>query len=411
MILRLLLLFLIFITQTVAGQTVVPFYDYDIKRWGTKDTVKEKVILPPRFDNITPLSRHIYEGPEVAFPEIFFAERSGIMEVYNQEGEVLACCFSEVWKEQNGTYNYLFGFRTSLDQSLTVSVHPVYNSEPEKPYLELTDGNSKLLYEQGGDLRLVRFSDRQTGSVGLRKQGSGVVLTASYDDIDYVSHSIFSDHRDCCWYRSYHDGKFGLINPKGEEKLPPIYDYVEYYFSQKGYGLIVKDGKSGLIDDAGKIVKELSEDTIVLAYVTFERKNGKQFLLFVRDGQWKLVDGNLKPVLPERYDTIYYEELGNEGFWHFSRSGLWGLAKWDGKMVFLPGYTEVEVLDEQTFLVKRDGKYGYVDHGNKELIPIAYDWLSEQFTGNPPRVRQVVGKKGEEFFLLDGDGNILKQLD
>ena len=84
------------------------------------------------------------------------------------------------------------------------------------------------------------------------------------------------------------DGKWGLINKKGDIIVPYKYDNVSsFYPFSKGLAEIKLNGKVGLINKQGEVVVQPKYDSIYgpkRTGVTTVELNGKQFYVNIKNG-------------------------------------------------------------------------------------------------------------------------------
>jgi hypothetical protein len=233
------------------------------------------------------------------------------------------------------------------------------------------------------------------------------------------------------------DGKWGYIDVRGKEMIPPRYDEIYDEDHVKGDVLaLVREGNQWYwIDFDGKEITPAylaeadagnlrpiqlgdkwgyaSVDGIVMILPHFDqardfRANGQAIAM--EDGKWVFIDANGKiqdrfPTLAE-IDPPRYEEVdefsGTSGLARVKRDGKWGYIDLRGKEVVLPQYEEAGRFGANRWaMVKRDGKFGLIDSSGKEFVSPRFDEILRFDANGLARVRQngkwgYVNAKGTE---------------
>ena len=176
------------------------------------------------------------------------------------------------------------------------------------------------------------------------------------------------------------NGKFGLKNKEGKVFTSFIYDKI-YKVSENVFKVIL-NGFNGLIDYEGNI----------LLKTQYKDLNVKGNMCFVREGyKWKALDyGNLK----EAFDDValklhpgWYHESGNlkEAFdntcFFGKKNNIWNLYDYDAventykKILFDYQLASIQVESRKGLaLVKRNNKYGFINiKERRESIVCKYD--------------------------------------
>jgi len=203
---------------------------------------------------------------------------------------------------------------------------------------------------------------------------------------DEAKHGVFTDSND----------KKGVVNQYGKEVLPPQFywvhcypNYIEVtlkdfgeqigtynYNYQKVYDFIYnsmtpldfgpgfieleKDGKRGMGDTKGKILVPLKYD-----YVTsgWNEEDKKLEVIVSNGGQWKNFEYcggktwgvyiNDKLAVPCEYDTLM--EASEDNIYMVKKNGKWGYYG-NGRELVAPQYDAVTAFDEGVATVRKDGE-------------------------------------------------------
>ncbi len=192
--------------------------------------------------------------------------------------------------------------------------------------------------------------------------------------------------------------KYGLINMKGEETLPFVYEKIgnvtnrgllvvkemtTYNINVKGKvnttptDKVIDINGSTIIPpitklgDGGKINFEVSDslknnNIVVKAYRNDEPNPAFQYML-VRNLDLKL-------LTPEPFD--YIEPTNNNSFYFVKRNGLWGSIDTTGKYNNECQFKSIVFKSEDYYQVKnKNDKFGYLDEKGKTQIAAEYDNL------------------------------------
>lgn len=187
----------------------------------------------------------------------------------------------------------------------------------------------------------------QEGKYGLIDLKGNLVLKAKYDSIEGLSNKegelLVSK-----------DGKYGVINTKGAELIKPKYDYVsgdEYYtendkYALSGYilGLTKEDGyRYGYMSYKRKMILDTEYNEIQrLGGIGSEDTDKDIFLVAKKNGQYGLIK-NKKVIIDFRYQSIDYS--GVENLFLVTRSTKTGVYNSKGEKILAVKYDEVEVHD------------------------------------------------------------------
>jgi hypothetical protein len=240
--------------------------------------------------------------------------------------------------------------------------------------------------------------DNKLGFVNVLTKETVIPFEFDYNKYaDYVFHGGL-----CCVTKWQQDNeetgntlKEGCIDIKGNEVIPVIFDYVEFFESD--YIKVQKDGHYGLLDTLFNAVLPIEYDYIEL-YEDFSvavELEGKYGYLE------RLPNGKYKIVLPIEYDNIDFNEQGIVA----TKDGIAKLYDNTGKKILNNFYCydveplyeitdEVYAYDEEGDWVKKQetrkkspystfylsGYYGVIDTNFKLIIPAKYE--SVKYIGN-----------------------------
>lgn len=160
------------------------------------------------------------------------------------------------------------------------------------------------------------------------------------------------------------DGLLGVYNfTTMAQVVPFIYDEIEYdrivHFSR-----VRRKGKWGLLD--------ITSFSVVLN-PEYDRIEIYPRLIIVKRGKlWGAYNNNIDNVIPLDYDKIILRD-NNRIRVKKNDQWSWRYLMGNGKVSGLEQYSAVDVFNEGLALVKRNGKFGYINEAMKEVIPCIYD--------------------------------------
>lgn len=160
------------------------------------------------------------------------------------------------------------------------------------------------------------------------------------------------------------DGLLGVYNyPTMAQVVPFVYDEIEYdgivHFSR-----VRRNGKWGLLDSTSFSVVLNSE---------YDRIEIHPRLIIVKKGElWGAYNNNFENVIPIDCEKIILRE-NNRIRVKKNKQWSWRYLMGNGKVSGLEQYSAVDVFNEGLALVKRNGKFGYINEAMEEVIPCIYD--------------------------------------
>ena len=233
----------------------------------------------------------------------------------------------------------------------------VYNLKEGKLMGTLTRGNYDRARASGDYLNI----QRRSGEVE-QYDGSFQLVGKTY------SLSTFPNEEEPVQRTFYEEGKYGLLDEKGEQEiLPPQFDYIMDF--EDGLARVENDGKYGLIDENGSIIAEPQFDSI------WDFEGG--FAQVEKDGKFGLIDCSGNLVVPVEFDGIKYNSSRIPVTYSGQPNAVFGYA-----MVVLDGKTAFYSLAENRltteFKYEEDDVYAngvsqFIEGDDGEYIILAGD--------------------------------------
>ncbi len=239
--------------------------------------------------------------------------------------------------------------------------------------------------------------------------------------------------------------RYGLINAKSEDVLPPIFQRLK--LCDNGFYKFKINDKYGFIDSIGNVImpnryhyigKFKNDLAVTYIKVKTERNGNNEYL-------YGLIDSLGKEVLPAEYEylgkscedkvvvmknniwklfdtktqqiqtclNVNYLGICKENLCRFNiggifnkstlktTGGLWGYISSEGQVVISPIYEKVCGFSEGIAAVKYKGKWGFIRTDGSHIVPCEYDKLESNFYDGQGRL-----VKDDVVYIFDVTGKI-----
>lgn len=215
------------------------------------------------------------------------------------------------------------------------------------------------------------------------------------------------------YYSVYTNGKWGVINSKGETILEPTYDeMVQVPNKTKKIFICTYDVDYNANTYKSKAVNEKNESLFsqyekVEVFQNVDENNNlineEEILKVYKDGKYGIINIEGKEILPCEYNEIYslngvknsiITVIGNKK----------GLTDSKGNIIISNEYKEIKSLTnkyENGYIVQNDeGKYGVISYSKKALLECKYDEIKNVYGDN-----SYVVKEDGKLKIVDSTGN------
>ena len=147
------------------------------------------------------------------------------------------------------------------------------------------------------------------------------------------------------------------------------YDSIDTFLARKGFAIVSKDDKDGIISVTGKVIAPCIYDDIDFGY-----HDDKPITVCI-DEKYGWLDTNGKKITPCKYDEI--KSIESNANVTFARLGSkYGLIDIEGEELTEFIYDSCEdypSFNNDLVWVERNGKFGYINTKGEEVIPCIYD--------------------------------------
>lgn len=271
--------------------------------------------------------------------------------------------------------------------------------------ISLNDIETSMPYEKN----VLKY--QENGKYGLIDLKGNVVVKAEYDSIDGLSNKegelLISK-----------DGKYGVINTKGAELIKPEYDFISgdgYYTWDKKYalagyilGLKTQDGyRYGYTNYKLKELLSVQYNEIIrLGGIGSEDTDKDIILIAKKDGQYGLIK-NKKVIIDFKYQSIDYTGVNN--LFILTRSSKTGVFNSVGDKILPVKYDEVQVKENYIYtkLDKEEAYYNLL--GNRiDKSTIKEEEEEEEKAEEETKTGKLIpDEKDEKWGFIDQESNVI----
>ena len=247
---------------------------------------------------------------------------------------------------------------------------PVYNSITK---IGNTFYNGKWINLIYGEEICMPTSDKPEGIVfkknnlfGLMDVSVAIVVEADYDEVKYLTNSIFILRKGIKW------GFKGVL--KDDKLVAPEFDYIEYRAWNFGYVGGYKNKKMVYFLRNG--------DKIDLKEIEKQKKRSYKFI--------QPANPMSSVNISKEFDRTIFET-----------GGKYGLEDFNSREILAPKYDNIEYARKNKFIVSSGSLFGLMDRNGKEIVPVQYKKI--EFKDSNPDLYFITGDNGlKSIFTSDG---------
>ena len=237
---------------------------------------------------------------------------------------------------------------------------------------------------------------RKGNKEGYINFSNEIVMPFSFDMINIVS--FVENRKNDIIARFSQNGKFGFIDFNEKVLIPAEYEDADFY--RDGRGNVKRNGKWGIVDINNTTIVPFqydriwTEDEIQRLYATYYyvEENRRLGIINIDDG---------KVIVPALYDEFIFSRLSSN-FIGIKKDNKTGYLDLNGNVVFSAIYDDILIYRNRTIAKFRKGdKWGFVEPGDKIIIPAEYDDAGAFDQGLAP-VRQ-----GDKWGFVDETGKVI----
>lgn len=222
-----------------------------------------------------------------------------------------------------------------------------------------------------------------------------------FTDYELVEAIENHDSDNTLWYEAgilkvRKDGKYGIIDLKGNQLVSCIYDSIEVITGTSNSLVTVKDGKQGLIDNTGAVIIENNYQDIQA--ISDQYENG---YIVQANGKYGVISLNKAVVLDTKYDRVK-KVYGNSKYYVVEENGKLKIVDKDQKEYLVGEYDDITSINGEYAVVKKGNQYGVVSIAdNKKAIDVKYEDIKYATGSN------YIVKDNSKYGIMDIEGNKL----
>ncbi|MBR9919352.1 MAG: WG repeat-containing protein [Bacteroidetes bacterium] len=160
------------------------------------------------------------------------------------------------------------------------------------------------------------------------------------------------------------DNKWGLINADGDVVVDPVYEAIGE-FKSFGFAVMQRNGGVGLLDPSGQEVLPPKYEDIKVLH--------KKLAAVLLDGQWMVINMDQKTILPPGYESA---RVLNDRFIAFQRNLHWGVVDFNGHEIADAHYDDIKLRESAGtlyFQVLHEDYLGLLSVNGREVLAPAYE--------------------------------------
>jgi hypothetical protein len=208
-----------------------------------------------------------------------------------------------------------------------------------------------------------------------------------YQEIEDYSEGLF---------RIKQNGRYGFTNRLGKVYIPPMYDYASSFANR--HALVKKDNKYGIINFTNKFLLNAS-------YEFMDRNSDGNYYVTLNkgEGKYRIYDIDKRKFLEQTFDSVYVSDTvvftrvkkdGKIRYFNMKSYAYSFPGSFENALPFKGGYAAVKNME----------KWGIVNAGGKEIIPLKYDTIEYEYFLNRLVFKTYLGEKCG---LLDEHGKLV----
>jgi hypothetical protein len=170
------------------------------------------------------------------------------------------------------------------------------------------------------------------------------------------------------------NGKYGIVDKHGNEIVAPKYDNISaHQFKENDYIRIKLNGKVGVIDKQGNEIVVPKYDYV--GTYPFKKYDYAEIKL---NGKVGVVDKHGNEIVAPKYDEVIGYPFKENDYAEIKLNGKVGLVDKQGNEIAAPKYDKVSAYqfkEHDYAKIELNGKYGLVDKQGNEIVAPKYDKL------------------------------------
>lgn len=260
------------------------------------------------------------------------------------------------------------------------------------------------------------YVEIKNGKFGVVMQGKATIPTVYdieqlNDMINFDGNAYFSDSAD---FPLGLNGKWGIMNNRGEIIVPFEYDYIHiiqaYPSDRLEYAGVEKNGKCAIIDSKGKLITGFEYDAFYGYYQNDMMLTQNPKLAMKLGDRVVFYD----PITKRNLTASPLQEFGVESKIVYYKMKMGAISQ-NGDIILPVEYDDVRNTNSQAFdnrnqplSVGKAGKYGVWQYGRGFILPMQYEGATIGYVDGSPL---FVACQNKKWALLDLSGKKLTEFE
>lgn len=185
------------------------------------------------------------------------------------------------------------------------------------------------------------------------------------------------------------EGKYGLINFKGEQILECKYDEITSLKGITNSLILKKDGNVGLASTVGDIIVPVEYKEIK----AFGKNDADGYIVINKEDKQGLIGVNKKTVLKDIYDEI--KSVKGNNTYVVKENGILKVINEKSETILENVFDDVNGIEGENIIITRNGNVGVITKSNEEKIPFIYQELTSIGNG------RYIAKKDNKYGVIN----------
>ena len=215
-----------------------------------------------------------------------------------------------------------------------------------------------------------------------------------YEQVEYI---VNYDKNNNLWYEDNvlkvkKDGKYGLINFDGKEKLKPEFENITSLTGIKNSLLIKTEAGYGVCDIEGNI--QVSPSYNEIKAISKDYKDG--FIVKNQEEKYGVIDFTNRIILEAKYDEI--KDIYNDGKYVVKEAGEYKLINKNSEVILEENAVNIKEINGDNLVIEQEALYGIINIKGETILEADFEVLENIFSN------YYIAKKAGKYGIIDSNG-------
>ncbi len=220
-----------------------------------------------------------------------------------------------------------------------------------------------------------------------------------FTEFDLVEPIENIDQNNNSWYEEdvlkvCKNGKYGLIDKKGNTILQPNYEKIYALKGVKNTLILENNGKLGLCSNKGKVIVE--EKYASILPIGEDSKNG--YIVVNEEGKYGVIDTSGNNIIEEKYQEI--SSIAANGIYVVKEDGKNKVINKEQSILVEDKFDEIAEINGENIVFIKNKKYGIISTKSEQIVAPEYTYLtyafSDYYIAKKDSTCGIINLKGEE---------------